>query len=83
MIDADLLFKSGLELAEGVRAGEYSARELTELALARIDELNPGLNAFIMTDADRALIAFPAVLRRAPHVSVPEPDFTDDRCPGV
>jgi amidase len=59
--DGELFFKPALELAEGVRAGEYSARELTELALRRIEELDPALNAFIMTDADRALAAADAV----------------------
>lgn len=61
MADGDLLFRPALELAEGVRAGEYSSRELTELALARIEELDPTLNAFIMTDADKALAAADAI----------------------
>lgn len=55
MSDGELLYKSSLDLAAMVRSGELSARELTEIALARIDDLNPQLNAFIMTDAERAL----------------------------
>lgn len=57
MVDAELLFSSGLELAAGVRAGEYSARELTELALRRIEDLDSSVGAFTMTDPDRALAA--------------------------
>lgn len=61
MADGDLLFRPAIELAEGVRKGDYSARELTELALARIDDLDPELNAFIMTDAEKALAAADAI----------------------
>ncbi len=42
-------------LAEQVRRGERSAREVVEGALRRIAELNPGLKAFIQVDADAAL----------------------------
>ncbi len=41
-------------LASQVRAGELSAAELTEGALARIDALNPSLNAFVAVDAEGA-----------------------------
>ncbi|MFT4049104.1 MAG: amidase [Solirubrobacterales bacterium] len=61
MADSDLLFSSALELAESVRAREFSARELTELALARIEQLDPQLGAFIMTDSERALAAADAI----------------------
>lgn len=43
------------ELAEQVRSGARSAREVTEAALRRIAALNPGLNAFIQVDAEGAL----------------------------
>ncbi|WP_322795134.1 amidase [Tepidiforma sp.] len=43
------------EIAERVRKGELRAREVTERALERIVELNPGLNAFIQVDAEGAL----------------------------
>jgi amidase len=55
MSDCDLMFRSALELAEMVRSGEISARELVETSLERIEELNPALNAFAQVDAERAL----------------------------
>jgi amidase len=55
MADHDLLFLSATELAGKVRAGELAARELVELSLARIDELDGELNAFVEVDAERAL----------------------------
>ncbi len=61
MADHELLFKPALELAEDVRAGSISARELTELALTQIERLDPGINAFTMTDPERALAAADAI----------------------
>ncbi len=57
MPDAELLFKPATELAQMVRGGEVSAHELTELALARLDELDPRIGAFMHVDADGALAA--------------------------
>src|SRR3954467_131401 len=57
----DLLFRPALELAGLVRAGELSARELVEASLARIDALNPALNAFVDVFHDEALAAAAAV----------------------
>jgi amidase len=51
----DLLLKPATELADLVRLGEVSARELTEAALARIEQLDPVLNSFTVVDADGAL----------------------------
>jgi len=53
--DSDLMFRPALELAEMVRGGEISARELVEISLERIEDLNPALNAFVDLDAERAL----------------------------
>ncbi|MBJ7353405.1 MAG: amidase [Thermoleophilaceae bacterium] len=61
MGDSEILCTPAVELAAGVRNGDYTSRELTELALAKIEELDPTLNAFTMTDADRALAAADAV----------------------
>jgi amidase len=55
--DSDLMFRPASELAGMVRAGEVSSRELVEISLARIEELNPQLNAFVDVDAERALAA--------------------------
>ena len=46
-----------VEAAEAVRAGRISARELAEACLARIERLQPTLNAFISVDAEGALAA--------------------------
>lgn len=61
MPDSDLLFRSAGEIAGMVRAGEVSARELVELSLERIEELNPALNAFAEVDAERALAEADAI----------------------
>jgi amidase len=55
--DSDLMFRSASELASMVHAGEVSASELVALSLARIEELNPQLNAFVEIDGERALAA--------------------------
>src|SRR5215207_2524697 len=57
----DLLFRPATALAGLVRDGELSARELVEASLARIEELNERLNAFILVDAKGALAAADAV----------------------
>ena len=61
MPDSDLMFRPASELAGMVRAGEVSARELVEVSLRRIEELNPALNAFVEIDAERALAVADAV----------------------
>jgi amidase len=55
--DSDLMFRPATELAAMVRAGEVSSRELVEVSLARIEQLNPQLNAFVEIDGERALAA--------------------------
>jgi amidase len=55
--DGDLMFKPALELAQMVRAGQCTARELVEASLRRIEELNPRINAFVEIDDERALAA--------------------------
>ncbi len=57
MSDDDLMFRGAVELAEMVRAGEVTSRELVELSLQRIEELNPALNAFVEVDEEGALAA--------------------------
>jgi amidase len=52
---SDLLFSPATALAALVREGELSSRELVEASLARIEAVNHRLNAFIVTDPERAL----------------------------
>jgi amidase len=52
-----LMFRPVGELAALVRAGEISARELVSESLARIDELDGRVGAFVQLDADGALAA--------------------------
>jgi amidase len=54
---SDLLFRPITELAELVRSGEVSSRELVEESLARVDEVDGEINAFTFTDPDGALAA--------------------------
>jgi len=42
------------EVADGVRAKRFSAREVLDAALKRIEAKNPTINAFIQVDADGA-----------------------------
>jgi amidase len=53
--DHELLYKPATELADLVRLGEVSARELTGLALERIEADEQGLNAFTVVDREGAL----------------------------
>ncbi len=49
--------KSILELAAGLRGGEFSSEELTRYYLDRIDRLDPGLNSYITVTSEEALQA--------------------------
>ncbi len=62
MPDTQLMFRSAIELAAMVRAGELSASELVQSSLRRISELNPALNAFVDVDEEGALRAAEGVL---------------------
>ncbi|MHB8235144.1 MAG: amidase [Solirubrobacteraceae bacterium] len=55
MSDSELMFRGAGELAEMVRSGEVSSRELVQTSLERIEELNPMLNAFVQVDEEGAL----------------------------
>jgi Asp-tRNA(Asn)/Glu-tRNA(Gln) amidotransferase A subunit family amidase len=54
---SELTRLSAAEMAEQVRRKKVSPVELVEAHLARIERLNPKLNAFISMDAERALQA--------------------------
>jgi amidase len=53
----ELFFRPATELAALVRTREVSARELLETHLARIEQVNPALNAIVTLDADGARAA--------------------------
>jgi amidase len=57
----DLMLKPVHELAALVRGGEIAAREVVAAALARIDDLDERVNAFVEVDGDRALEAATAI----------------------
>jgi amidase len=73
----ELAFAGVARQAELVRAGEVSARELTERQLERIDRLDPAINAFRVVRAERALQEADAAQERlragdrAPLLGVP------------
>lgn len=50
----DLIFLTAVEMAEGVHARTISPVELVDAQIARIEKLNPALNAFVRTDFERA-----------------------------
>lgn len=50
----ELTFLSAVSMAEQIRRKELSPVELVEAHLARIDELNPKLNAFVKVDNETA-----------------------------
>ena len=59
-------FVPATELAAGLRAGKYSAREVTESTLQRIADLDKTLHAFMFIDGEGALAAADAAdARRA------------------
>lgn len=47
---------SAIEISERVRAGTLSAKDVVRESLATIERLNPSINAFVETFADRALV---------------------------
>ncbi len=51
---ADLVWSSAADIAAAVASGKTSALAVTDAALARIEELNPKLNAFTAVTAERA-----------------------------
>ena len=65
MPDQELLFLPALELARMVADREVSPVELAELALARVEAVNPAVNALVTVDADGALAAAKAAESRA------------------
>ena len=61
----------GVGLAELVRRGEVTAAELLEAAIARVEALNPSINAVVNRLYDRARAAIAAGLPQGPFTGVP------------
>jgi Asp-tRNA(Asn)/Glu-tRNA(Gln) amidotransferase A subunit family amidase len=53
----EITFQSAVQMAEQIRAREISAMDLVDAHLARIEKLNPVLNAYVHVDADGARYA--------------------------
>lgn len=51
---SDLIKMSAAQMAEGLAAGEFSARELTDAHLAHIDAVEEKLNSFVTVTAEHA-----------------------------
>jgi amidase len=66
----ELAFAPALQLAELVRNREVSPLELAQLYLARIEQLNPELNAYVTVD-DAAVLASAAQPHEGPFAGVP------------
>jgi aspartyl-tRNA(Asn)/glutamyl-tRNA(Gln) amidotransferase subunit A len=71
--DMDFRTESVSELADQVRKGERSARDLVTHALARIEADNPRLNAFVAVDGERALAAAESIDQRVASGGDPGP----------
>jgi aspartyl-tRNA(Asn)/glutamyl-tRNA(Gln) amidotransferase subunit A len=54
MSDDDLIWRSALELGDLIRKKELTPVEVTDAALARLEAVNPLLNAFCLVAAERA-----------------------------
>src|SRR5437879_2301230 len=52
----DVTSASAVRLAEAIRAGELSSREVVEAYLERIHQVNPRLNAVVQVTADRTRV---------------------------
>ena len=65
--------RDAVGLAGLVRSGEVSAREVLEAAIAEIERLDPGLNAVVMRNYEKARDDAGAVDHRTPLAGVPFP----------
>ncbi|MHA1538276.1 MAG: amidase [Alphaproteobacteria bacterium] len=50
----DIFFRPAVDLLAMLRAGEIGCRELLDLHIARVERLNPGINAVVALDVERA-----------------------------
>jgi amidase len=68
---AEYVDYDGLGLAELIRTGQVSVAEVLEAAIARIERLNPILNAVVTKVYDEARGEVPALDGAAPFAGVP------------
>jgi amidase len=66
-----LAFVDATQLAELVRRGEVTPRQLVQASIARIEELNPRLNAVVTPMYEQALTTAEHVNRSAPFAGAP------------
>ena len=64
---ADVHFTSAYELARQIRAREVSPVEVVEACLARIEQINPVLNAFVALRENEARAEAKALAERLAH----------------
>lgn len=57
MTDDQVCLRPATELAEMIRRREVSSREPLELCLARVERINPAVNAVVTLDREAALAA--------------------------
>ncbi len=68
---SELAFADATELSELVRRGEVTARELAQASIARIEALNPRLNAVVTPMYEQALAAAERVDPKTPFAGAP------------
>ncbi|GIZ53018.1 amidase [Noviherbaspirillum aridicola] len=56
-MDDDIFYLDAVDMAAGIRAGRFSARDLMQAHLARIEQVNPRLNAIVTLHAEQAMAA--------------------------
>ena len=76
-MSSELCFKTAVELAGLIRAGELSARELLEVHLDQIERINPQVNAIVLTPiAPHTLTNRPVVLPESSAIRI-HPELGD------
>lgn len=63
----DIFYLDAVEMAAGIRAGRFSARELMQAHLSRIEQVNPALNAIVTLHAEQAMAAAAAADEAQAH----------------
>ena len=56
--DEDMALWSTVRQADAIRTGAITSRGLLELLIARVERINPTLNAVVTVDLERARAAF-------------------------